>query len=515
MVGRRRRWLLAALASTTIAAAASPRVARAEDRRVAIGFSHLLVRMDGPDEIGFADPQFRVYILEALRGAGFNAVGAESLVFSRDDAEKADVVLGGTIKEASCRHRDEEKACRISILWEVLDRRSEEIVYRVLARDLEEELPVRDIGLAANRLVLGALQSLMRRPKFRALLANKEDLPRAQEDFGAAQFRACEAPERELPAAFDGVADATAILKNAKGFGSGFFISTDGLVLTAAHVVEGGAVDVQERSGRLTHARVVRMSKSHDVALLSVAGAGVSFPCLQLETSPKRPGIDVYAIGAPAGEELAFSLTRGIVSGVRTEDRTRFVQTDASVSPGNSGGPLLDKHGRVIGVVSRKLAGRGFEGVAFGVAIEDALGALGLEPGVATAPALAQPAGGDARPARRAPLVVDTEDPPVSLEPPALPSNIKWLRIGGWIVGGAGLIVAGLSYSQYESEKSNITRSAYNSYRLTNDVGWAVTAIGLTGVIASYVMGHGEAQRHRTAVTVVAGPASVDVSVRF
>jgi hypothetical protein len=499
----------------TIVAAVSPRVARAEDRRVAIGFSHLLVRMDGPDDIGFADPQFRVYILETLRQGGFNAVGAESLVFSRDDAEKADVILGGTIKEASCRRRDDDKACRIAILWEVLDRGSEQIVYRVLARDLEEELPIRDMGVAANRLVLGALQSLMRRPKFRALLANRDEMPRAQEDFGAAQFRACEAPDRELPAAFDGVADATAILKNAQGSGSGFFISTDGLVLTAAHVVEGGAVDVQERSGRVTHARVVRMSKSHDVALLSVAGAGVSFPCLQLETSAKRPGTDVYAIGAPAGEDLGFSLTRGIVSGVRTEHYTRFVQTDASVSPGNSGGPLLDKHGRVLGVVSRKLAGRGFEGVAFGVAIEDALGALGLEPGVATSPGLAQPTGGDARPPRKTPLIVDTDDPPVSLAPPALPSNVKWLRIGGWVVGGAGLIVAGLSYSEYEAGKGSVTRSAYDSYRLTNDIGWVATAVGLTGVIVSYVMGNAEAQRHRKAVNVVAGPASVDVSVRF
>src|SRR5204863_3156036 len=208
------------------------------------------------------------------------------------------------------------------------------------------------------------------------------------------------AQESELPAAFEESADATVILKNDEGFGSGFFLGSEGLILTAAHVVEGGAIDAQQRNGKVTHARVLRVSKAHDVALVSIAGAGAgaaTWPCLQLDTSAKRPGVDVYAIGAAAREDLAFSLTRGIVSGLRTTDDTRLIQTDASVSPGNSGGPLLDKQARVVGVVSHKLAGAAIEGVAFGVAIEDALGALKLEPGTTTSAALLQPAAGDAR----------------------------------------------------------------------------------------------------------------------
>jgi S1-C subfamily serine protease len=531
-----------------MALALLPRPALADTAAVAIGFSNLVARLDETDDIGFAKAEYRVYVLEALRAAGLNAVGAESLVFSRDDSDKADLLLGGTVKELTCEPHGSWRDCRIGIVWEVLDRHSDEIVYRVLSRDLERALPASasDSGVTGKRLVLGALESLLKRPKFRALLAADARKARTEDTFPAAQFRACRAAARELPGAFDAVADATVLIKEPRGFGSGFFLGGDGLVLTAAHVVENAAsVDVQERNGKLTHAKLVRVSHAHDVALLSIADApGASFPCVDIDTAAKHPGSDVYAIGAPSRQDLAFSLTRGIISGVRTVEGTRLIQTDASVSPGNSGGPLLDKQGRVIGVVSRKLAGGAVEGVAFGVAIEDALAALGLSPGPATTPALLRPEGGAPKAPAKPPLLADADDPFLSFQapPPAAPSIASSdldpptnkiskpaaappvqqppsprmvARVASFVVMGAGLIVAGVSYAQYEDHRSWISHSDYDSYRVANDVGWSMVALGVAGVVTSFAVGGGDGSPPAKKVTVAVTPTGVGVGMRY
>jgi S1-C subfamily serine protease len=522
------------VAAATTALALLPRPALAETAPVAIGFSNLVARLDETDEIGFAKAEYRVYVLEALRAAGLNAVGAESLVFSRDDADKADLLLGGTVREVACVPRGYTRDCRIGIVWEVLDRHSDDIVYRVLSRANERGLPASDSGVAGKRLVLGALQSLLKRPQFRALLAADARKARAEDAFPSAQFRSCRAAPREMPGAFDAVADATVLVKEPRGFGSGFFLNGEGLVLTAAHVVAGAAsVEVQDRSGKVTHAKIVRVSHAHDVALLSIAEAagasGGSFPCLDVDATTKHPGSDVYAIGAPTRQDLAFSLTRGIISGIRTVDGTQLIQTDASVSPGNSGGPLLDKQGRVIGVVSRKLAGGAVEGVAFGVAIEDALAALGLSSGPATAPALLRPEGGG-KPARKPLLIADADDPMLSLQAPWTPpapwapppaakpepmSGRTILRVTGGIVATVGLIAVGASFIQYQQHASQITRPEYESYRQTNDLGWAAVVLGGAGMVTSFFIGNHEAARPTKAVTVAASPNGVGVGVRY
>ncbi len=512
----RRRSTLALWAMVAAAVVFAPRVARGEERKVAIGFSNLVARFDGWDEIGLAKPEYRVYILEYLRDAGLNAVGAESLVFSRDDAEKADLVLGGTVKELTCRSFDDGRACRIGIAWEVMNRRTEEVVYRVLTRVNRWGLSENNHASAGKLLVLSAVNSLIKRPRFRALFRKDAQAPEPS-DYQTAQFRGCQVEQRELPGAFQVVADATVLLKSDRGFGSGFFLGGEGLVLTAAHVVEGGGIDVKERSGKVTRARIVRVSRTHDVALLSIAGSDRTFPCLQLETSTKQPGTDVYAIGAAASEDLAFSLTRGIVSGLRTVSDTRLIQTDASVSPGNSGGPLLDKQGRVVGVVSRKLAGEAVEGVAFGVAIEEALAALKVEAGPATSPVLLRPSGDEARPARRAAhVVVDTENEATTLDP-ILPAKIRALRVGGYILAGVGAALGTLTYMTYEQDKDKqvLTRDGYASRRLANDLSWTACAIGVAAVITSYAIAPSLKELREQSVSVAIAPTGIGVSVRY
>ncbi|MGN6188089.1 MAG: S1C family serine protease [Conexibacter sp.] len=148
--------------------------------------------------------------------------------------------------------------------------------------------------------------------------------------------------------------------------GSGFVVSSHGLIVTNAHVVEGAtAVAVAVGGGATLPATVVGRDESTDLALLRVRDTAATFRPLPLADSSRFVvGDATYAIGSPFG--LASTLTSGIVSALdRSIDAPngfaidRVIQTDAPINPGNSGGPLLDDHGRVIGVNSQILNGSG------------------------------------------------------------------------------------------------------------------------------------------------------------
>jgi serine protease Do len=163
----------------------------------------------------------------------------------------------------------------------------------------------------------------------------------------------------------------------ARGLGSGFIISDDGYILTNAHVVaEFDDVNVRlADSKREFKARVVGVDRRSDVALLKVDAQGL--PVAKLGASSKlEPGDWVAAIGSPFG--FANTITAGIVSAkgrsLPDEMYVPFIQTDVAVNPGNSGGPLLNLAGEVVGVNSMIYSGTGgYMGVSFAIPIEVAL----------------------------------------------------------------------------------------------------------------------------------------------
>ena len=162
-----------------------------------------------------------------------------------------------------------------------------------------------------------------------------------------------------------------------QGLGSGFIISDDGYILTNAHVVaEFDDVNVRlADSKREFKAKVIGVDKRSDIALLKVDAQ--SLPTAKLGDSSKlEPGDWVAAIGSPFG--FANTITAGIVSAkgrsLPDEMYVPFIQTDVAVNPGNSGGPLLNLQGEVIGVNSLIYSGTGgYMGVSFAIPIEVAL----------------------------------------------------------------------------------------------------------------------------------------------
>ena len=169
--------------------------------------------------------------------------------------------------------------------------------------------------------------------------------------------------------------------------GSAFMISTDGYIVTNAHVVEDAdAVAVTFVDGTELDAEIIGMDKSMDVAVLKVEGKNLH--ALKLgDSDAVRVGEFAIAIGDPTGRELAGTTTFGIIGAtareVNIDGRTNtYLQTDAAVNPGNSGGPLLNMAGEVIGITSAKTVTASYdefgnaisaEGLGFAIPINDAM----------------------------------------------------------------------------------------------------------------------------------------------
>ncbi len=159
-------------------------------------------------------------------------------------------------------------------------------------------------------------------------------------------------------------------IRSTKTQGAGVVVSTSGQILTNAHVVnENDRPQIETRNGDIFDAKVVRTDQSLDLALLQAEGDVITWIPLQLKpTGMPRVGSDVYVVGHPMG--LGWTVSRGIVSATRKPGevwRTAIIQTDAAISPGNSGGPLLNRHGNLVGLVVSQVRGAGAENVAFAI----------------------------------------------------------------------------------------------------------------------------------------------------
>ena len=161
--------------------------------------------------------------------------------------------------------------------------------------------------------------------------------------------------------------------------GSGFVISENGFILTNYHVVEKNkSIQVKFDNGLILPAEVVAYNQEFDVAAIKVIGSGYS--PLQLNSYDScKIGEEVIAIGTPADIKLGQTVTKGIISGKREINKYSYLQTDVSVNPGNSGGPLINSKGQVVGIITWGLGREGYQGLNFAIPTYVAIEKLGIE----------------------------------------------------------------------------------------------------------------------------------------
>ncbi len=161
--------------------------------------------------------------------------------------------------------------------------------------------------------------------------------------------------------------------------GSGIIATSDGYIITNAHVVEGASsLKVILSDGTSYAAQLVGSDSITDLAVIKIDATGLQAAEFG-SSGDLEVGDSVMAIGNPGGLELSSSVTQGIVSALNrqiTNSETGYtmdcIQTDTAINPGNSGGALVNMYGQVVGINSSKIVAEGYEGLGFAIPIDDA-----------------------------------------------------------------------------------------------------------------------------------------------
>lgn len=162
-------------------------------------------------------------------------------------------------------------------------------------------------------------------------------------------------------------------------FGTGVIYRSDGYIVTNAHVVKDmDSIVVVLSNSKAYKARLKAIDESLDLAVIKIDKGGLK-PAVFGNMSSVDVGQEVVAIGTPQSFNLRNSATRGIISGMNrsTDGEYRFIQSDAAINGGNSGGPLVNMKGQVIGINSVKLVGFGVEGLNFSIPVDTVQYAIG------------------------------------------------------------------------------------------------------------------------------------------
>ncbi len=174
---------------------------------------------------------------------------------------------------------------------------------------------------------------------------------------------------------------ATVMIYTATSLGSGVIVGTDGYILTNYHVVrDASRVRVKLADNSQQIAQVLRRDSRRDVALLKIDGS--NHPAAALRLPPDvQVGDEVFAIGSPLEEQNALTVTRGIISAFRNDHGYPIIQSDVSIQHGNSGGPLVDRNGKVVAlcVAGEMNAVNTSVGLNFFIPIDDAVNRLHIQ----------------------------------------------------------------------------------------------------------------------------------------
>jgi len=329
-------------------------------------------------------------VADEMSAAHVPTDGASPSMFSQSTG--SNLLLGVTVTSMNGRFC---RACPTGLLtsapttnWAgavVLDARWE--LYSPLDRKVVATIETRGgynspkVGLAGapERLIYEALRDATRR------LIASDDFRRVvtaqagNGDGASAKQTAIVLPPAKTSGSLAEASSSVAIVFAGGGSGSGFLISKEGYVLTNQHVVgDAKSVKLKWANGEETLGDVVRSDSRRDVALIKTDSNG-RLP-LALRAGATQLGESVFAIGTPLDDQLQNTLTKGIVSANRVYGGQPFIQSDVAVTHGNSGGPLLDEKGRVLGLtVSGRAPDGAPVGLNFFIPIDDALRALALK----------------------------------------------------------------------------------------------------------------------------------------
>ena len=325
---------------------------------------------------------------EELTKANYPVVGDPNALFEDASEWRAELLVAGLVTDMKanlCVGPGGSKGeAGMTVEWQIFSRLDRRIVHKVTTRGVGKIGEFSTKGYdAVFHLAFGqATRALLADEGFHKLVSQgSPGSPGSRQEIREADFRlSSRAPvSGPITTRMAEVQSGVTTIFAGPSQGSAFFISSDGYALTNAHVVrEARFVKLKIATGREILGEVVATNTARDVALIKAQDSGITPLAIGIGDLPI--GNDVYAIGSPFTERLASTVTRGIISAYRTDDGARLIQSDVSVQPGNSGGPLTDGSGNVVGVAMKGVTVRGtMAGLNFFIPIDDALRSVGVE----------------------------------------------------------------------------------------------------------------------------------------
>jgi serine protease Do len=319
---------------------------------------------------------------------GFSTPDEAISVFD-DKSNGTDYRVGATLMGfdyRSCGDKEQSGSAWSKVKWEVFSVRRQQVVYSAVIESSfasSKDVPEKEFDAA---MMAGLVDNLLADPAFVAVIKSggmAEAAPAQAQP--ALHLDPGQTVTGGVDKATPKILAAVATVESGIGSGSAFYISQEGYLLTNKHVVgDDKFVRVKLSNGRSLVGEVIRVDKVRDVALLHTDPVGGE--ALALRSDAGTIGEVVYAVGSPFGQSLSGTITRGVLSARRVFEGVPFLQSDVAVNPGNSGGPLLDGNGRVIGMSAIKTEA---QGINIFIPIDDVLDKLSLTlgPSIATAPA--------------------------------------------------------------------------------------------------------------------------------
>lgn len=336
---------------------------------------------------------FGALLLDEISSAGYGVTGKNEALFDDIHEKKADYIVAGVIRDvhANVCYANPKKnlataEASMTIDWQVYSYRTRDVAFKVTTEGSSLMLrPQVEPGAdAISRAFVSAARNLLADARFHELMTGNglDRRPQPRDPIAVAYETLPKKPSKNAESLVADSRMAVVTVFAGDAMGSGFLISRDGYLLTDEHVVGASRyVRVKFVTGREVNGEVVRADHKRDVALVKLEDDVYNYLPLG-ESSRVQPGADVFAIGTPLEETFGQTVTKGIVSGYGEEDGQRILRSDVSIQKGNSGGPLLDRSGVVVGlsVSAYTLLP---EGIGIGlngfIPIEEALHALTIQ----------------------------------------------------------------------------------------------------------------------------------------
>ncbi|RWU06015.1 hypothetical protein DWB63_04915 [Pseudodesulfovibrio sp. S3] len=346
--------------------------------------------------IGGIDDEFSQYFYESLTARGYNVVGDPKRIFDREEElSSAHYLVAAEIRDLRtniCRVYDfwtgnalgtENGEVWLQVEWTVYSPLEKKSLLQVTTTGYQKSVEERAGGYTSLlfEAFSSAAEELSADKDFYDLVSGRsvqDNLVKQQSVGDVLTIPLVDNYITSFSEKPSRVTDSTVTVRTAYGHGSGFIITDDGYIITNQHVVgKSDKVSIGFSNGFELPGKVIKVHPTRDVALVKAElNSARPMPIRQTPVKVLEP---VFPVGTPLDQKLRSTITRGVVSALREDEKTglHLIQTDADIQPGNSGGPLVDNNGNVVGVCVSGYGERSI-GINNFIPIREALTALNI-----------------------------------------------------------------------------------------------------------------------------------------